>query len=191
MGRRIRFPSGRLPCAAAAGPPTNPSATARIPASGLRPPKPRSRGAATSLRSKRPPTFPVVLAGFAAFLDLYATQPLLPLFTRMFRASHFAVSLTVTAATVAVAVAAPLVGRLADRIGRKRVIVSSALLLGGSTALAATATTLPQLVLWRFVQGLATPGVFAITVAYIHDEWPASHVGRATAAYISGTVTGG
>jgi MFS transporter, YNFM family, putative membrane transport protein len=46
-------------------------------------------------------------------------------------------------------------------------------------------------VFWRFLQGLATPGVFAITIAYIHDEWPPSYVGRATAAYISGTVTGG
>ena len=38
-------------------------------------------------------------------------------------------------------------------------------------------TTLPQLIVWRFVQGLATPGVFASTIAYIHDEWPPSHVG--------------
>ena len=38
-----------------------------------------------------------MLAGFAAFLDLYSTQPLLPMLARTFRASHFAVSLTVTA----------------------------------------------------------------------------------------------
>ena len=75
----------------------------------------------------RPPsTFPVVLAGFTAFLDLYATQPLLPLLMRVFQASHFAVSLTVTASTVGVAIAAPVVGRVADLIGRKRVIIGSA-----------------------------------------------------------------
>ena len=33
--------------------------------------------------------------------------------------------------------------------------------------------------------------MFAITIAYIQDEWPPSHAGRATAAYISGTVIGG
>src|SRR3954469_14206978 len=140
----------------------------------------------------RPPNvFPVVLAGFTAFLDLYATQPLLPLLMRVFGASHVAVSFTVTASTIAVAVAAPLVGRGADRVGRKRVIVGSAVLLALATGAAATATTLRQLIVWRFVQGLATPGVFAIALVYIHDEWPRSHVGRATAAYISGTVTGG
>lgn len=44
---------------------------------------------------------------------------------------------------------------------------------------------------WRLLQGLLTPGVFAVTIAYIHERWPASHTGRATGAYVSGTVTGG
>jgi predicted MFS family arabinose efflux permease len=33
--------------------------------------------------------------------------------------------------------------------------------------------------------------VIAVTLAYIHEEWPAGSVGRATAAYVSGTVFGG
>jgi predicted MFS family arabinose efflux permease len=36
-----------------------------------------------------------------------------------------------------------------------------------------------------------TPGIFAGTVAYIHEEWPASRAGRATAAYMTGTIIGG
>jgi YNFM family putative membrane transporter len=139
----------------------------------------------------RPRTFPIVLAGFTAFLDLYATQPLLPLLMRVFGATHVAVSLTVTASTMAVALGAPVVGRLADLVGRKRVIVGSALALAVATALAATSTSLSQLIGWRFVQGLFTPGIFAITIAYIHEEWPSSHAGRATSAYVSGTVVGG
>ncbi len=139
----------------------------------------------------RPPVFPVVLAGFTAFLDLYATQPLLPLLMRVFHASHFAVSLTITAATLAVAIAAPVVGRVADLAGRKRVIVGSAFILAAATALCATASNLNQFIAWRFVQGLVTPGIFAITIAYIHEEYPAWYAGRASAAYVSGTVTGG
>ena len=140
---------------------------------------------------RRPPTFPIVLAGFTAFLDLYATQPLLPLLTRTFSASSFDVSLTITAPTIAVAIAAPLVGGLADRIGLRRVIVGSAFSLAVATMLAATSGSLRQLILWRFLQGLVTPGIFAVAMAYIHEEWPASRVGRATAAYMSGTVVGG
>jgi MFS family permease len=135
--------------------------------------------------------FPLVLAGFASFLDLYAAQPLLPLLVDVFDATQLAVSLTITAPTIGVALAAPIVGRIADMVGRKRVIVGSAFLLALTTVLAATSSTLNQLVVWRFVQGLFTPGVFAITIAYAQDEWPVTHAGRATAAYVSGTVVGG
>src|SRR5687768_2564416 len=104
----------------------------------------------------RPRTFPIVLAGFTAFLDLYATQPLLPLLMSVFDATHFAVSLTVTASTAGVAIAAPIAGRVADLLGRKRIIVGSAFLMTLATAAAATAGSLPWLIFWRFVQGLAT-----------------------------------
>ena len=137
------------------------------------------------------PTVPVVLAGSAAFLNLYATQPLLPLLARTFHASTFQVGLTVTAPTVAVALFAPFVGRLADTIGLRRVIVGSAFLLAAATALSATAGSLWQFIAWRFVLGMVTPGIFASTVAYIHEMWPPSRAGRATAAYMTGTIVGG
>jgi YNFM family putative membrane transporter len=140
---------------------------------------------------RRPPTFPVILAGSAAFLDLYATQPLLPLLARTFNASTFKVGLTVTAPTVAVALSAPFIGRLADTLGLRRVIVGSAFMVAAATALAATSTTLTQLILWRFVLGAMTPGIFAGTIAYIHEEWPVERAGRGTAAYMSGTILGG
>jgi YNFM family putative membrane transporter len=137
------------------------------------------------------PTFAVVLAGFAAFLDLYATQPLLPLLAKTFDASAFQVGLTVTAPTIAVALAAPAVGRLADRFGLRRTILTAALALTVTTALAATATSLRQLIVWRFLQGIVTPGIFASAIAYVHEVWPPSRAGRGTAAYMSGTVLGG
>src|SRR5690349_22442 len=124
------------------------------------------------------PTQPVVLAGASAFLNLYATQPLLPLLARTFHASAFQVGLTVTAPTVAVAICAPIVGRLADTVGLRRVIVGSAFLLAAATALAATSASLAQLIFWRFIQGTGTPGLFASSVAYIHESWPAERAGR-------------
>lgn len=135
--------------------------------------------------------FAVGLTGFCAFLSLYATQPLLPLLEEAFHASKLAVSLTVSAATLAVALAAPWVGILADQRGRKKVIVPSVCLLGLATLLTATAATLPVLVAWRFVQGLLTPAVFAVTVAYVNEEWPRNQAGFATSVYVSGTVVGG
>jgi YNFM family putative membrane transporter len=140
---------------------------------------------------RREPTLAVVLAGFTAFLGLYATQPLLPLLARSFDASTFSVGLTITAPTVVIAVCAPFIGRLADTMGLRRVIVGSAFALTAVTALAATSRTLWQLVLWRLAQGVMTPGIFAGTIAYIHEEWPAERAGRGTGAYMTGTILGG
>src|SRR5260370_20136353 len=70
-------------------------------------------------------------------------------------------------------------------------MVCSAAVLGGRPVLGATAPTLNWLIFWRFLQGLATPGVFAVTVAYVNDEWPAERAASAVGAYVSGTVLGG
>jgi YNFM family putative membrane transporter len=145
----------------------------------------------SSAGGRAPLLTPVVLAASAAFLNLYATQPLLPLLARTFHASAFEVGLTITAPTVAVAIAAPLVGRFADMIGLRRVIVWSTVLLAATTALAGTSGTLGQLIGWRFLQGVVTPGVFACTVAYIHEMWPAERAGRTMSFYMSGTIVGG
>jgi len=132
----------------------------------------------------------VVLAGFCAFLDLYSPQPLLPLLMRLFQVSTSRVSLLVSISTGAVAVMAPLVGILADRLGRRRVIVPSAVLLAVPTILASTSRTFGQLLFWRFWQGVFTPGVFAATVAYISEEWTEG-TGSTMSAYVAGTALGG
>jgi predicted MFS family arabinose efflux permease len=132
----------------------------------------------------------VVLAGFCAFLDLYAPQPLLPLLGRLFAAPAARISLLITVSTAAVALTAPWVGLLADRFGRKRVIVPAALLMAVPAAMSATAGSLGALLFWRFWLGVFTPGVFAATVAYIAEEWDGP-TGSAVAAYVVGTVVGG
>ncbi|MEA2719863.1 MAG: transporter, family, putative rane transport protein [Candidatus Eremiobacteraeota bacterium] len=129
--------------------------------------------------------------GGTAFLDMYATQPLLPELRTEFHAGEAAVGATISALTFACALAAPFVGPLADAVGRKRVIVSAILGLAVVTFAAAGATTLHALLVWRFVQGLFMPAVFAVTLAYIAEEFPAEVGGRAIGAYIGGNVLGG
>lgn len=133
----------------------------------------------------------VALAGLCTFLDLYATQSLLPLFARTFAASPAAVSLTVSATTFAIAIVAPFVGVVADLMGRKRIIVSAIALLVIPTALIALATSLEQVVVLRFVQGLLLPPIFAVTVVYIGDEWVGAEVPAVTGIYMAGAALGG
>ncbi len=129
--------------------------------------------------------------GVATFLPVYSTQPLLPVFRNVFHASELLVSLTVAATILAVALTAPIVGLLADRLGRKRVMVVALFGVAIPTLLAATAGSLGQFIVWRFLQGFFLPGVIAIVVAYIGEEVPHALVGSTMATYVTGTVVGG
>jgi predicted MFS family arabinose efflux permease len=133
----------------------------------------------------------VMLAGMCTFLNVYCTQPLLPYLGKLFRASEVEVSLTVSATIFAVALVAPFVGLIAERRGRKKVIVPSLFLLTIPTVLAATANSLHVLILWRFAQGLFVPGIIAVMLAYINEEWHGRGIGQAMAFYVTGTVLGG
>jgi MFS family permease len=131
-----------------------------------------------------------MIAGACTFLNVYCTQPLLPLFQRLFHASEIEVSLTVGAVTLAVALMAPVTGLVAETIGRKKVIVPALFALAVPTLLAATSQNLHALIFWRFAQGLFVPGVIAVMMAYINEEF-AGRVGTVMAAYVAGTVFGG
>lgn len=132
----------------------------------------------------------VVIAGACAFLQLYAPQPLLAVLREQFNASEMWVSLTISVATGAVALSAPFLAAIADTIGRKRVIVPCLIILALSTLGCSLATSLNELIFWRFVGGVFTPGVIAVTLAYIAEESPA-RAATTTSLYIAGTVLGG
>lgn len=132
----------------------------------------------------------VVAAGMCAFFDMYITQALLPELRQAFGAGVAEVSLTVTATTLGVACAAPFAGSLADRFGRKRVLLTALALLTLATFGAASATSLHTLLLWRALQGIVIPGIFASTVAYIAEEWAPAEAATLASLYVAGTVLG-
>ncbi len=70
-------------------------------------------------------------------------------------------------------------------------IVWSIAALAVPTLLAATSPGLHALIFWRFVQGLIMPGIFALTITYIGEEWPLQSVALMMSVYISGTALGG
>ncbi|MGB6192549.1 MAG: MFS transporter, partial [Terracidiphilus sp.] len=109
----------------------------------------------------------------------------------IFGASKTGVGMTVSAATLGVAISAPVFGALTERLPRKRVIVTSLVGISLPTLLAATSTSLTQLVIWRFLQGVAVPGVIAVVVTYIGEEWPPERVALIMSFYVSGTALGG
>jgi predicted MFS family arabinose efflux permease len=131
------------------------------------------------------------LCGFLAFLDLYCTQPLLPFLSNAFHASEARVGLTISASTLGVAFSALMLAIFAERVNRKKMIVWSMVALACIALLTATATNLAWLAAWRLLQGLVTPGIFTITIAYLTEEWPPLLVPRIMSVYVAGTVFGG
>ena len=147
------------------------------------------------IAERRPPTrwaaVAVTLCGMCAFLGLNCTQPLLPLFTQIFHVTKTAAGLTVSAATLGVALSAPFFGALTERLPRKKVIVASLIGVALPTLLTATSTSLGQIVFWRFLQGITIPGIIAVVVTYIGEEWPKERLAPIMSFYVSGTALGG
>jgi len=133
----------------------------------------------------------VGLAGYCCFINLYSPQAILPLLSDEFHATAAEVSTIITVSTLAVAVTAPFTGTVADVLGRKRVIVAAMFALVIPTLMVGLSTSLSWMIFWRGVQGLVLPPIFAVTVAYIGDEWPAAEVPGVAGLYVSGASLGG
>ncbi len=86
---------------------------------------------------------------------------------------------------------APFTGAVADVLGRKRVIVVAMFVLVVPTLMVGLSTSLSALIFWRAMQGLVLPPIFAVTIAYIGDEWSAREATTAAGIYSSGSSLGG
>jgi predicted MFS family arabinose efflux permease len=133
----------------------------------------------------------VAINGFCTFLNLYSPQALLPELSREFGATAAEISAIMTASTLAVALTAPVTGAIADVLGRKRVIAFALFAVSVPTVMLTFAHDVHTIAVWRFVQGLFLPGIFAVTVAYIGDEWPPNEVAGVTGLYVTGSSIGG
>ena len=136
-------------------------------------------------------SFAVATAGFAAFVNLYSPQALLPELANEFHVGPGEISALMTAGTAAIALSAPFTGALADVAGRKRLIAAAMFAVVVPTLIMTFAGNVPQLTVWRFVQGLLLPPIFTVAVAYIGDESPPADVARVAGIYISGSAIGG
>jgi len=130
-------------------------------------------------------------AGFVTFSLLYETQPVLPLVAGAFGLSPAEASLSLSAATLALALGMLLAAPISDakgRVGVLRSAIVAAALLG---LLVPFAPTFPVLVALRAVQGLALAGVPAVAMAYLAEEVEPRRAGAAMGLFIAGNAVGG
>jgi MFS family permease len=70
---------------------------------------------------------------------------------------------------LACTVSMPLYGRLADAIGRKKVLLFAIALFCVASVLAAASRTMPQLILYRGLQGLGAGGIMPVVLTIVGD----------------------
>lgn len=119
----------------------------------------------------------VIMLGFGILL------PILPLYARSFGVSYGAVGVLVSAFSTTRLVFDLFAGRLVGRHGERRMAALGALVVGGSSVLAAMAPTFPLLVLFRGVGGAGSALFFAALLAYLLKAAPERLVGRVMGAY--------
>ncbi len=129
-------------------------------------------------------------AGVSLALMQTLVIPALPYFAREFGSSPSWTAWIVTGFLLSSSILTPIVGRLGDAHGKKRVLVGSLVVFGLASLGAAAAWDLPSLVAFRFVQGVGA-AVFPLAFAIIRDEFPPERVGFAIGTVSSAFGLGG
>src|SRR6516162_9230072 len=128
------------------------------------------------------------LTAFLTFVDLFATQAILPSLAQHYGVTPGAMGFAVNASTFGMAVAGLVVGSFSPRLGRRTGILASLLVLAIPTSLLAVAPNLTVFTLLRVMQGLCMASAFTLTLAYLGEQCSAMDAGGAFAAYITGNV---
>ncbi|MET0188644.1 MAG: MFS transporter, partial [Pseudonocardia sediminis] len=132
----------------------------------------------------------LAFGGIVVALQQTSVIPLIPQFPRLLDASAADTTWIVTATLLAGAVATPMVGRLADMFGKRRMLLICLVMLVVGSVIGALSTSLVPLVVGRAIQGLAT-GVIPLGISLMRDSLPAERLGSATASMSASLGVGG
>ena len=141
-------------------------------------------------RNRWPITISIMLATVMNSLDTTIANVALPNMQGSVSASPEQITWVLTSYIVAAAIMTPLSGWLADRIGRKRMFLIS---IGGFTAasmLCGLATSLPEIVAFRVLQGVFGAALIPLSQAVLLDINPPEKHGQAMAIWGAGAILG-
>jgi len=131
------------------------------------------------------------LSAFAIFASLYSVQPLLPIFAAEFELDAGTSSLALSATTGPLALALLLASWVADRVGRKLLMVCAIVATAILGLLLPIAPNWHSLIAIRTLMGLSLSGLPAVAMVYLAEEMDPEALGFSMGLYIGGTAIGG
>lgn len=114
-----------------------------------------------------------------AALDIAILGPAIPAIRGEFNLTEREVSWVFTAWVLANLVGVPVMSKLADRFGRKRMYLNVIGLFACGALVVAVAPSFGILLVGRSLQGLAVSGIFPVAGAFVGDTFPPERRGRA------------
>ncbi|MER6347620.1 MFS transporter [Streptomyces sp. NPDC001595] len=132
----------------------------------------------------------LALSGIVVSLMQTLVIPIVPELPQLLHADASDTAWAVTATLLAAAVATPVMGRLGDMVGKRRMLLVSMVLLVAGSVTAALSDSLVPMIVGRVLQGLAS-GVIPLGISIMRDELPAERLGSATALMSASLGVGG
>src|SRR4051794_3666569 len=131
-----------------------------------------------------------MMAVLLQVLDTTIANVALPHMQASLSATQDSINWVLTSYIVASAIALPISGWLADKVGRKRLLLISVALFTAASVLCATATSLPEMVLFRALQGVGGAFIVPLAQATLFDINPRDKQGQAMALFGGGVMIG-
>ncbi|WP_166245413.1 MFS transporter [Paenibacillus turpanensis] len=132
--------------------------------------------------------FVLALCSFWVGLDSIITVPLLPLMAKDGGIASHLGALFVTAYALVYMISAPLFGVIADRWGRKKMILLGLFVLAAGTVLTGLGNGFVSLLAFRAITGLGAGMLEPSVLAYVGDRFPYAQRGRAVGIVMGALV---
>ena len=149
---------------------------------------------AQDIKNRIPITGALMLATLMNTLDSTIANVALPHIQGSVSAAQDQITWVLTSYIIATAIMIPLSGWLSQRIGRKRMFQFSIVGFTVASMLCGMATSLPEIVIYRLIQGIAGASLMPLSQAVMLDLYPQRLIPRVmslwSAAVILGPVLG-
>ena len=145
---------------------------------------------AKDIANRRPITAALMLATLMNTLDSTIANVALPHIQGSVSAAQDQITWVLTSYIIAAGMMTPLAGWLAQKIGRKRMFLMSIFGFTVASMLCGIATSLPEIVIFRLLQGIAGASMMPLSQTVMLDIYPPKQIPQVMAIWSSAVILG-